>query len=203
MGAALLREETEAKPVRSRRSLPSLPEAALVPAPSGLAPLAAYFSCSYLKGEAFGDGSYVTILEEVCQHSVERFVEFFDHQPSHTRVWSEVLDLRLAQPNMAAMVLFHYTTRDGLWSLLDYQQPIGEAMKALAEKAALATREPSQLAAVDPRLRYCLPLLVPQSCCKGPVDRSPNDMLITFGDKELQCANMHGWTCLRPKRLDR
>lgn len=66
-------------------------------------------------------------LHAALSRPEERFVEFFDHQPSHTRVWSEVfstcllvdvkefavevLDLRLAQPNMAAMVLFHYTTR--------------------------------------------------------------------------------------------
>ncbi|CAK9085858.1 unnamed protein product [Durusdinium trenchii] len=174
MGAALLREETEAKPVRSRRSLPSLPEAALVPAPSGLAPLAAYFSCSYLKGEAFGDGSYVTILEEVCQHSVERFVEFFDHQPSHTRVWSEVLDLRLAQPNMAAMVLFHYTTRDGLWSLLDYQQPIGEATVSLVD--SLAWLDLLAAKAAGQALRSCAGGALPRSLAENRCPRGVNAM---------------------------
>lgn len=167
----------------------------------GLPVLAGYFAGGYLHGEVLeGCGPYAAVLEEVYQHSMERLVAFFEHGSTRIRVWSEVLDLRAAAP-VLPRVLFHYTTREGLWQILDYQRPIGAALQTLREEGAVSALEPEQLN-TETRLKYCLPLLVPETCCRGVDGSALKNVLLSFKDEELQRINAHGWI-LRPKLLDR
>jgi len=180
----------------------------LQPSPAGPA-LSAYFAGPYLQGEVHDPqqgAEYTAAVEEIIEHSLERHVTVFEHRATGIRVWAEALDLRSARPGCRTEVLYHYTTREGFSTFLDHRQPVQEALKSLCYGEPLSmrasSREPNQLRSIHTHGAFSIPVLVPASCCEQAPDE-PENYLLSFSVGDLQRVAMLGWTCLRPKLLDR
>ncbi|CAE7316281.1 Klc, partial [Symbiodinium sp. KB8] len=149
---------------------------------------------------------YTAAVEEIIKHSLERNVTVFEHPATGIRVWSEALDLRAARPGCRTEVLYHYTTRESFSTFLDHRQPVQEALKSLCYGEPLnmraSSREPNQLCGSHSHAAFGIPLLAPASCCEQTPDQ-PENYLLSFSVGDMQMVAMLGWTCLRPKLLDR